>query len=160
MSTPDSVQSSLVLPVIPRLTVVPRPVSQFETLRKGLVRLNPRVVTAAGLIAIETVAFFSGRVLAANLNTLMYIDTALEARIFGTLSFLSIVLIAVVIVLGHLALRTMPASERASRTLATVVLGAAYLHLVMWVTRVAAAAVATSALGSSAMFLPNVFWWG
>jgi hypothetical protein len=36
----------------------------------------------------------------------------------------------------------------------------AYLHLVLWVTRVIAAAMASAEAQSAAMLMPNVFWWG
>ena len=78
----------------------------------------------------------------------------------GTVSFLSIVLIAGAIVLGHRGLRAVPESRRATRHITAIVLGVAYLHLILWVTRVAAAALAASSLGSSALFTANVFWWG
>ncbi len=46
------------------------------------------------------------------------------------------------------------------RQAAAIVTGAAYLHLILWVTRVIAAAFAVASGGSSGHFLPNVFWWG
>ena len=46
------------------------------------------------------------------------------------------------------------------RQAAAIAAGAAYLHLILWGTRVIAAAFAASSAGSGAQFLPNVFWWG
>ena len=160
MSTPDSVHPSIALPALPRLRAVPRPVSTRGRVNAALADLPPAVLAAAGLMAIQTVAFFAGRVLAVQLSSLMFIDSTETARLLGSVSFLSIIVIASAIVLGHRALPRIPESERMTRQLTAIVLGAAYLHLILWGTRVVAAALASSTFGSSAMFTANVFWWG
>lgn len=160
MSTPDSVRPSVVLPVLPRLTVVPSPLSTSSRARALLATLPPAVVAAAGLILIQTIAFFAGRVLAVSLTFDVFIDSTETARVLGSVSFLSIVLISGAIVLGHRGLRAIPESHRATRHVTAIVLGVTYLHLILWATRVVAAAVASSSIGSSALFTANVFWWG
>ena len=160
MSTPDSVHPSVVLPVLPRLTVVPSPLPATRRARALLATLPPAVVAAAGLMMIQTIAFFAGRLLAVSLNFDVFIDSTETARMLGSVSFLSIVTIAGAIVLGHRGLDAIPESRRATRHLTAIVLGIAYLHLILWVTRVVAAAVAASSMGSSALFTANVFWWG
>lgn len=160
MSTPDSIPTSVLLPVVPRLTVVPRPLSSTQRLRAAVAELPPAVVAAAGLMAIQTVAFFAGRLLAVNLSYDLFIDSTETARVLGSISFLSIVVIAGAIALGHRGLRAIPDSHRFTRQLTAIVLGAAYLHLILWVTRVASAAIAAASVQSGAMLMPNVFWWG
>lgn len=160
MSTPDSVHSPLLVPVVRRLTVVPRPVSPRERATRALQSLPATVVLAAGLMAIQTVAFLAGRLLAVNLTYDVFIDSTETARALGIISFLSIVVIATAIVLGHRGLRSLRDSERLARQVTAVVLGVAYLHLILWVTRVATAAIASATVQSSALLMPNVFWWG
>jgi hypothetical protein len=109
---------------------------------------------------IQTIAFFAGRVLAVSLTFDVFIDSTETARVLGSVSFLSIVLIAGAIVLGHRGLHAIPESQRATRHVTAIVLGVTYLHLILWATRVVAAAVASSSIGSSALFTANVFWWG
>jgi hypothetical protein len=152
MSTPDSVHSAVLLPTIPRLSVTPS--------RLSLANLSPAFVAAGGLVAIQTVAFFGSRMLAVSLTYDLFIDSTPRATTLGALSFLSIILIATAIVLGHAALRAVQGSSIVMRQAAAIVAGAAYLHLILWGTRVIAAAFAASSGGSSALFLPNVFWWG
>jgi hypothetical protein len=149
-----------VLPARPRLSIVPRPVSTRVRVNAALSALPATVVAAAGLVVIQTVAFVAGRVLAVNLVYDRFIDSTETARLLGAVSFLSIVVIAAAIALGHRGLRSIPDSERLSRQVTAIVLGAAYLHLVLWVTRVLAASVAASSVQSSALLMPNVFWWG
>lgn len=160
MSTPDSVHSPVVLPVIPRLTVVPRPLSSTERLRDTVQSLPPSLVVAAGLTAILTVGAFSGKMLAVNLSTLMFIDTRPSAELLGSISFLSVIVIALLIGLTQRVFRQAPAAQRLTRQVAAVVLALGYLHLLLWFTRAAAAAVAAAASGSLVAFMPSVFWWG
>ena len=159
MSAPDSIPS-VVLPSVPRLTVVPRPVSQRDAFRAAVARLAPSVVAAAGAVLILTVATFSSKLVAVELSSLMFVDTSGSARFLGTVSFLSIVLIAAAIALLRRGLRATPAADRIGRTVATVALAGAYLHLVLWFSRAVAALMASGADGSLAAFMPNVFWWG
>ena len=160
MSTPDSVPSAVLLPVIPRLSLVPTRTSRFTAMSRSLETLPPALVAAAGLVAIQTVAFFGSRVLAVSLTYDFYIDSTPTATVLGAMSFLSIVLVASAIVLAHTALRAAQSSSVVTRQVAAIVAGAAYLHLILWGTRAVAAAFAASSAGSSALFLPNVFWWG
>ena len=160
MSTPDSIHTSVLLPVLPRLSVVPRPVSTTERFRTVLSELPPAVVGAAGLMAIQTVGFLAGRLLAVNLTYDVFIDSTDTARVLGAVSFLSIIVIVGAIALGHRGLRAIPDTERLTRQVTAIVLGVAYLHLILWVTRMITAAVATASAQSSAMLMPNVFWWG
>jgi hypothetical protein len=154
MSTPDSVHAAVLLPVIPRLTVVPSPLS------RSLAHVPPALVATAGLVVIQTVAFFGSRILAVSLSYDFFIDSTPTATALGALSFLSIVLIASAIVLGHAALRASQDSSVWMRQAAAIAAGAAYLHLILWGTRVIAAAFAASSAGTGAQFLPSVFWWG
>jgi hypothetical protein len=150
----------MLVPVIPRLTVVPRPVSTRERAGQVLRELPVPVVVAAGLMAIQTVAFLAGRLLAVNLNYDVFIDSTETARALGIVSFMSIVVIAGAITMGHRGLRLLPQSQRVQRQLTAIVLGVAYLHLILWLTRVASAAVVASTVQSSALLMPSVFWWG
>ena len=160
MSTPDSVLPSVLLPTAPRLTIVPTRVSRSAGLSHSIASLPPALVATAGLVAIQTVAFFGSRILAVELTYDFFIDSTPTATALGALSFLSIVLISSAIVLGHAALRATRDSSIWMRQAAAIVAGAAYLHLILWGTRVVAAAFAASNGGSGAHFLPNVFWWG
>jgi hypothetical protein len=150
----------VLLPAVPRLTVVPRPVSSLDRARTVLSELPTAVVVAGGLMAIETVAFLAGRLLAVNLNYDMFVDSTSIARVLGVVSFLSILVIAAAIALGHRGLRLIPDSQRITRHVTAIVLGVAYLHLILWITRVIAAAIASSEAQSAALLMPNVFWWG
>ena len=98
--------------------------------------------------------------MAVELSSLMFIDTSGSARFLGTVSFLSIGLIAAAIALLRRGLHATPAADRIGRTVATVALAGAYLHLVLWFSRAVAALMASGADGSLAAFMPNVFWWG
>jgi hypothetical protein len=160
VSTPDSIHTSLLLPVIPRLTVVPRPVSTRERINSAVNQLPPAVVVAAGLMAIQTVAFLAGRLLAVNLSYDVFIDSTETARAFGALSFLSIVVILGALILGHRSLITLASGDRVALLVTAITLAVAYLHLVLWFTRVLTAATAAASLQSSAMFMPSIFWWG
>ncbi|CAN5461128.1 hypothetical protein BH09ACT4_BH09ACT4_04010 [soil metagenome] len=150
----------MLLPAVPHLTVVPRPVSTSTRLRAALAELPLPVVAAGGLIAIQSVAFFAGRLLAVSLNYDRFVDSTETARALGAVSFLSIVVIATAIALGHRGIRGIPDTDRLARHVTAIVLGAAYLHLILWVTRVVAAALAVASVDSTAMFMPNVFLWG
>lgn len=154
MSTPDSVHPAVLLPVIPRLSVAP------SRLSRVLATASPALVAAAGLVAIQTVAFFSSRILAVSLTYDFFVDSEPTARALGAVSFLSIVLISSAIVLGHAALRASLGSSIWMRQAAAITVGLAYLHLILWGTRVIAATFAASSAGSGAAFLPNLFWWG
>ncbi len=154
MSTPDSVHPAVLLPVIPRLSLVPAPVAG------RLASLPPALVATAGLVAIQTVAFFGSRILAVSLSYDFYVDSRPTATALGAVSFMSIVLIASAIVLGHAGLRATAGSSVWMRQVAAIAAGAAYLHLILWITRVIAGAFAASSAGSGAQFLPSVFWWG
>jgi len=157
MSSPGSV---LPIPVrAPALTVVPRSESAWHRFIVVLEQLPPAALAAAGVVAVQTVAFVAGRVLAVNLMYDVYIDSTETARMLGAVSFLSIVAIVAAIALGRRGLTAIPVDDRVTRHLATVVLGAAYLHLILWVTRTVTASVAAAST-STAQFLPNVFWWG
>jgi hypothetical protein len=160
VSTPDSVHQSVLLPVVPRLTVVPRPVPTSERVRAVVRDMPPAVVAAAGLMAIQTVAFLAGRLLAVNLTYDMFIDSTETARVLGALSFLSIIVIVGAIAFGHRGLHAIPDTERLTRQVTAIVLGVGYLHLILWITRVITAAIATASVQSSAMLMPNIFWWG
>ncbi|MGN6502719.1 MAG: hypothetical protein ACTHKX_07435 [Pseudolysinimonas sp.] len=160
MSTPDSVHAPVLLPVAPRLTVVPRPVSSWDRARQVLAQLPPAVVAATGLMAIQTVAFFAGRLLAVSLTYDFFVDSTGTARVLGAVSFLSIVVIASAIALGHRGMRVIPESQRITRHVTAIVLGVSYLHLILWVTRVVAASIASAEAQSAALLMPNIFWWG
>jgi hypothetical protein len=159
MSTPDSVPS-VVLPVVPRLTVVPRPVSGREIFRAEFAKLPAPVVGGAGAVLILTVWAFSSKLVAVDLSSLIFTDTTESARLLGSASFLTIVLIAGAIAGLHRALRATRATERAARQVALIALAGAYLHLVLWLSRVVAGAMTAVASGSLAAFMPSVFWWG
>ena len=159
MSTPDSVHPVVLLPVIPRLTLTPTR-TRSAGLSQSIASLPPTLVVTAGLVAIQSVAFFGGRILAVSLSYDFYVDSTPTATALGALSFLSIVVVSSAIVLGNAALRAARGYTVWMRQAAAIVTGAAYLHLILWVTRVAAAAFAVSSGGSSGLFLPNVFWWG
>jgi hypothetical protein len=154
MSTPDSVHPAVLFPVIPRLSVRP------TRLSRTLASMPPTLVATTGLVVIATVSFFASRILAVELTYDFFIDSTPTATALGALSFLSIVLISTAIVLGHAALRATRDSNVWMRQVAAIAAGAAYLHLILWGTRVVAAAFAASSAGSGAHFLPNVFWWG
>lgn len=160
MSTPDSIAPSVLLPAAPRLTIVPRPVSRTTLVRATLAELPASVVAAVGLVAVVTVAVLSGKLLAVSLMYDVFIDSTETARVLGSVSFLSIVAIAGAISLGHRGLRAIPVEQRIARHVTAIVLGVAYLHLILWITRVAAAAIATSEAQTAALLMPNVFWWG
>ena len=145
MSTPDSVHPAVLLPVIPRLSVVPsRPVAERSP------SVPPALVATAGLVVIQTVAFFGSRILAVSLSYDFFVDSTPTATALGALSFLSIVVIASAIVLGHAALRASRDSSVWMRQAAAIAAGAAYLHLILWGTRVIAAAFAASSAGTGA----------
>ena len=160
MSTPDSVPSVVALSPAPRLTIVPRPQSALRRFSEAINGLPPIVVAAAGLMAIQTAAFLAGRLLAVNLMYDVFIDSTETARVLGGISFFSIVPIAAAILLGRRALASVAEGRRPARQVTIVVLGIAYLHLLLWTTRVLTAAIAVQAQGSLTTFLPNVFWWG
>ncbi|HWM34997.1 MAG TPA: hypothetical protein VNR36_12245 [Pseudolysinimonas sp.] len=160
MSSPDSALPGVLRPVAPVLTVVPRPASGYARARAALHELPVAAVAAAGLAAVQSVAFVAGRVLAVNLNFDIFVDTGDLARGFGIVSFLSIVAIVAAMLLGHRGLAAIPSQRQLSRHIATIVLGVAYLHLILWFTRVISASVAAASLQSSALFMPSVFWWG
>ncbi len=159
MSTPDSVHPAVLLPVVPRLTLAPSRAPR-AALSRSIASLPQALVATAGLVAILTVALFCGRLLAVSLSYNFYIDPVPMATALGAVSFLSIVVVSSAIVLGHAALRATHGSGIRVRQAAAIVTGAAYLHLILWTTRVLAAAFAVSNGGSSGLFLPNVFWWG
>jgi hypothetical protein len=144
----------------PVLTVVPRPVSTRANIKAELEQLPPTALAAAGLVMVQSVALIAGRVLAVNLNYDLYVDSTETARALGAVSFMSIVAIVAAMLLGHRGLRGIPASRPMSRHVTTIVLGVAYLHLVLWCTRVISASVAVASVSSCAQFLPNIFWWG
>ena len=160
MSTPDSVHPSVLLPVLPRLTIVPARVPRTRGLSQAIAGLPPALVATAGLVVIQTVAFFGSRILAVSLSYDFFIDSTPTATALGALSFLSIVVVSSAIVLSHAALRATGESSIRVRQGAAILAGAAYLHLILWATRVIAAAFAAASAGGSGLFLPNVFWWG
>ncbi len=135
MSTPDSVHPAVLLPAIPRLSVTP------TRLSRTLASLPPVLVATTGLLVIQTVAFFSSRILAVSLSFNFFIDSTPTATALGALSFLSIVVVSAAILLGHAALRATRDSSIWMRQAAAIVAAAAYLHLILWGTRVVAAAV-------------------
>ncbi len=159
MSTPDSVHPAVLLPVLPRLALAPSRSSRAG-ISQTVASLPPALVATAGLVLIQTVAFFGSRLLAVSLSYDFYVDSTPTATVLGALSFLSIVLVSSAIVLGHAALRATLGSSVWLRQAAAIVTGLAYLHLILWATRVIAAAFAIASGGSSGLFLPNVFWWG
>ena len=159
MSTPDSVHPAVLLPVIPRLTLAPsRPRAPRSRSRSRAFRRRSSPPPGSSLI--QTVAFFGSRMLAVSLSYDFFVDSTPTATALGALSFLSIVLVSSAIVLGHAALRASRGSSVWMRQAAAIVTGLAYLHLILWATRVIAAAFAVASGGSSGLFLPNVFWWG
>lgn len=160
MSTPDSVHISVALPVLPRLTVVPQPASSMARLRDAIESIRPSVLIAAGLTAILSVGTFSGKLLAVNLSTLLLTDHTETARLLGSISFMSIVAIVASIGLSRRAMRAIPSTDRLSRQVAMVVFALAYLHLMLWFGRVAAAVISSAAAGSLVGFTQNIFWWG
>jgi hypothetical protein len=160
MSTPDSVHPAVLLPVLPRLTIAPARGSRSAGWSQSIASLPPALIATTGLVVIQTVAFFGSRLLAVSLSYDFYVDSTPTATALGAVSFLSIVVVSSAIVLGHAALRASQGSSIWMRQAAAIVTGAAYLHLILWVTRVIAAAFAVSNGGSSGLFLPNVFWWG
>jgi hypothetical protein len=147
MSTPDSAHRFMLLPAVPRLSLV----------QDAVATLPVTVVAAAGLVAIQTAAFFAGRVLAVSMSYDFYIDSTETARALGAVSFMSIVAIAATIALGYRALRR---TSGLARQVAGIALGAGAVHLVLWLARVVGAALAASTSGSSSAFLPSIFWWG
>jgi hypothetical protein len=160
MSSPGSALPAVLRPVAPVLTVVPRPATFFARLRAALEELPPAALAAVGLVIVLSVAFVSGRVLAVNLNYDIFVDSTELARALGSVSFLSIVAIAAAVLLGHRSLGAIPGDRHLSRHIMTVVLGVAYLHVILWFTRVLSASVAAASVQSSSLFMPNVFWWG
>ena len=129
-------------------------------MRATIAALPPAVLTATGLVAILTVAALSSKLLAVSLRYDVYTDTSGIARALGSISFLSIIAIALAIALARRGMQAIEAAERTTRQVTAVVLGVAYLHLILWIARVAAAALATSEAQSAALLMPNVFWWG
>jgi hypothetical protein len=73
---------------------------------------------------------------------------------------MTIVLIAGAIAGLHRVLRATPAVSTIERQVAIVALAAAYLHLILWFSRLVAAAMTSAATGSLAGVMPNKFWWG
>jgi hypothetical protein len=160
MSAPGSALPGVVRPVAPVLTVVPRPATSYARARSALEQLPPAALASAGLVVVLSVAFVAGRLLAVNLSYDIYVDTTELARALGSVSFLSIVAIVAAMLLGHRGLALIPERRRLSRHIMTVVLGVAYLHMILWFTRVITASIAVTEIQSSALFMPNVFWWG
>jgi hypothetical protein len=146
--------------VVPRLTIVPRPLTPRETFRAEFAKLPLPVVAGAGAVLILTVWTFSSKLLAVNLSSLMFIDTSATARMLGSISFLSIVVIAGTIAGLHRALRTSAGGERVARQVTVVALAGAYLHLVLWFSSFVAAAMTSAITGSLASIMPSMFWWG
>ena len=160
MSAPDSVHPSVLRPLGSTLSLVPRPLSGRERVTVAVQSMPAAALASAGIALVLTVAFVSGRVLAVNLSYDLFVDATDTARALGAVSFLSVVAIVAAIGLGHRGLAGIRESERTTRHITTLVLGVAYLHLVLWVTRTMSAAVAAASSGSGADFLPSVFWWG
>jgi len=129
-------------------------------MRATFTKLDPSVLLGAGVVIILTVATFSAKLLAVNLSTLMFIDTTEVARFLGSISFMSIALIATAITVLHRSLRRLPLSDGLSRQVGVIALAVAYLHLVLWFSRLIAAAMASASNGTLAAFMPSVFWWG
>ena len=143
MSTPDSVHPAVLLPVIRRLA---------RRRRRALSRRVSRDAAAgrrrtAGLVAIQTVAFFGSRSPGgeSQLRLLRRFDR-LPHGVSGALSFLSIVA-------DRSGDRTRPrgglarhadVERRGCGRRRRSCVGAAYLHLILWGTRVMAAAFAAS----------------
>lgn len=160
MSAPDSVHPSVLRPFGTTLSLVPRPLSTRQRVSVALQSMPASALAAAGIAAILTAGFISGRVLAVNLNFDVFVDSTDLARTLGAVSFLSIAAIVAAVGLGHRALATIRPSEVLTRHITTIVLGVAYLHLVLWVTRTISASVAAASTFSGSDFLPSVFWWG
>jgi hypothetical protein len=154
MSTPDSVHPILPFPLIAR--AAPRAPGALASLEA----LPPVLVAAAGLVILQTVAFVSTRLLAVSYASTLFTDTSSTEIMLGAVSFMSIVVVAGALVLGHRALRASAGGSAIVSQVAAIVLGAAYLHLILWTTRIVAAAFAAKNAGASAAFLSNVFWWG
>ena len=154
MSTPDSVHPVLPFPRISR--AAPRSPGALASLEA----LPPVLVAAAGLVILQTVAFVSTRLLAVSYNSTLFTDTRSTEIVLGAISFMSILVVAGALVLGHRALRASGGDSAVVHQVAAIVLGAAYLHLILWTTRIVAAAFAASNAGANSAFLSNVFWWG
>ena len=157
MSAPDSAHP-ISHAAVPRPLWRSRPSHTSAPWRVALADLTPPVVLAAGLVMMVTAGMFAGKLVAVTLSSLMFVDTTSSARLLGSVSFLAIVPIAATIAVLHRALRILPGSERVTRHVAVFVLALGYLHLVFWLSRVMAAAMAST--GSPSAFMPNMFWWG
>ena len=120
MSTPDSVHPAVLLPVIPRLTIAPARTSHFA-LSQSIASLPPALVATAGLVLIQTVAFFGSRILAVSLSYRLLRRFDPDGDGLGALSFLSIILVSSAIVLGHASLRTARSSGVWMRQAAAIV---------------------------------------
>ena len=143
-----------------RSTLSARPLPERARFMVAVHSMPMSAVAAAGIVAVVTVAFVSGRVLAVNLRFDIFVDSTEIARALGAVSFLSIAAIVAAILLGRRALDSLRDSERLARHVTTLVVGVAYLHLVLWGTRTIAASVAAASAASPAEFLPALFWWG
>jgi hypothetical protein len=81
------------------------------------------------------------------------------ATLFGLLGLLAIVPVGVVIVFGHVVLRARSDGSTAGRIPAAIGLGAGYVHLVAWFTRLLVAVVLLAQGGDVSVFVSNIFWW-
>ena len=81
------------------------------------------------------------------------------ATVFGVLGILAIVPAAFVVILGHLGIRQRPDGSNTGRIAAAIGLGAGYVHVVAWATRLIVATILGTQYGDFSTFLTNLFWW-
>lgn len=81
------------------------------------------------------------------------------ATLFGVLGLLAIIPVVLVIVFGHLVVRPRRDGSTAGRIPAAIGLGAGYVHLVAWLTRLLVALVLVAQGGDVSVFISNIFWW-
>ncbi|HWH27000.1 MAG TPA: DUF4190 domain-containing protein [Pseudolysinimonas sp.] len=121
-------------------------------------RLSPLALSAVLVAAGYVFLLVIGRSIAASL-AYSEDDLTAVASIFGVVGAMSVVVIAVPIVLGHLALGQTVRGRMRGRALAGVGLGAGYLLLVWWASRVLNAAIASFGAAYPPDFFPQMFWW-
>jgi hypothetical protein len=86
-------------------------------------------------------------------------DLNLPAGLIGSLLLFTILPIGVGIVIGHVGLVHTWGGRRRGWVLAALGLGAGYLHLLLWVTRVIAATIVSLKEGDILWFMSEFFWW-
>jgi hypothetical protein len=111
------------------------------------------------LAIVVTAVVMIGRTAAAAVS---YSDDDLTAQttVFGLLGILLIVPIALTIVFGHIGVLQTRNGPSRGRLVASVALGAGYLHVLFWANRLVDAVVASIGAGDITLVPQNVFWWG